>query len=244
MRMFAGPNGSGKSTLKPVLPKKLLGYYINPDDLEKEIRDGGLDLRSFGVKASTSEIQDFYRNSSFLMSLGLNSIADRIELSDGILTFASPDLNSYCASVLSDFLRRKLIENKSSFTFETVMSSHDKVDLLKQARSQGYRTYLYYIATDDPSINVSRVRNRVKAGGHSVPEDKIVSRYKRSLELLVEAIQNSDRAFIFDNSLHQQGHTWLAEFLDGRLTGLKSAIVPTWFKKAVIDKMAVPPSSI
>jgi len=39
--MFAGPNGSGKSTLKSVLPDVLLGIYLNPDDVEREIRREG-----------------------------------------------------------------------------------------------------------------------------------------------------------------------------------------------------------
>jgi len=43
--MFAGPNGSGKSTLKSYLPKALLGVYLNPDEIEQEIRrQGFLDL--------------------------------------------------------------------------------------------------------------------------------------------------------------------------------------------------------
>jgi len=36
--MFAGPNGSGKSSLKSFLPEELLGIYLNPDDIEREIR--------------------------------------------------------------------------------------------------------------------------------------------------------------------------------------------------------------
>lgn len=38
LRMFAGPNGSGKSTLNSIISKELLGVYINPDEIEKEIR--------------------------------------------------------------------------------------------------------------------------------------------------------------------------------------------------------------
>ena len=37
LRMFAGPNGSGKSTLNGIISKELLGVYINPDEIEKEI---------------------------------------------------------------------------------------------------------------------------------------------------------------------------------------------------------------
>jgi len=55
--MFAGPNGSGKSTLKSVLPKELLGVYLNPDDIEKEIRETGfLDFSSYGVVTTADEV--------------------------------------------------------------------------------------------------------------------------------------------------------------------------------------------
>ncbi len=39
LRMFAGPNGSGKSTIKAVIRPELLGVYINPDEIEKEIQE-------------------------------------------------------------------------------------------------------------------------------------------------------------------------------------------------------------
>jgi len=52
-------------------------------------------------------------------------------------------------------------------------------------------------------------------GGHSVPEDKIVSRYKRSLDLLMRAVQFTNRSYIFDNSTHE--HIWLAEITDGQV---------------------------
>jgi predicted ABC-type ATPase len=41
MRMFAGPNGSGKSVLKSYLPEPLLGMYLNPDEIEKAVRECG-----------------------------------------------------------------------------------------------------------------------------------------------------------------------------------------------------------
>ena len=37
LRMFAGSNGSGKSTFKAIIRPELLGIYINPDEIEKEI---------------------------------------------------------------------------------------------------------------------------------------------------------------------------------------------------------------
>lgn len=102
----------------------------------------------------------------------------------------------------------------------------------------GYRNYLYYIATDDPQINISRVQYRVSQGGHSVPAEKIVTRYGRSLDLLMKAIRHTNRAYIFDNSGHQQEHTWLAEITDGQILEMKTDQMPEWFKRAVWDKVS------
>jgi hypothetical protein len=55
--MFAGPHGSGKSVLKSYLPPKLLGVYLNPDEIQRDIEMSGfLDLGVFGVLASAEGI--------------------------------------------------------------------------------------------------------------------------------------------------------------------------------------------
>lgn len=62
LRMFAGPNGSGKSTLKSVISDDLLGIYINPDEIEKEIKQFDfLDLRQYEIEVEADEIIDYFR---------------------------------------------------------------------------------------------------------------------------------------------------------------------------------------
>jgi predicted ABC-type ATPase len=236
--MFAGPNGSGKSTLKSVLPQELLGIYLNPDEIEREIRQHAfLDLSAYRVTTTAEDVASFFRGSSFLDSAGLAGAAKLIQVVGTRLDFSNVKVNSYFASVTVEFLRHKLLEQKTSFTFETVMSHSSKVGFLEQAQRLSYRNYLYFIATDDPAINISRVRNRVSQGGHSVPEERIVSRYHRSLALLMDAIQHSNRAYIFDNSGENQKHTWLAEITDGKRLELKTDQIPAWFKRSVLDKI-------
>ncbi len=117
------------------------------------------------------------------------------------------------------------------------MSHEGKVALLGRAQQAGYRTYLYYVATDALEINVSCVQNRVALGGHAVPEDKIVSRYHRSLDLLMDAIRLANRAYIFDNSTDSQAHTWIAEITEGQDLELKIIQIPAWFRRAVLEKI-------
>jgi len=114
------------------------------------------------------------------------------------------------------------------------MSFPDKVKLLQKAQSRGYRTYLYYVATEDPSVNISRVQYRVSKGGHSVPGDKIVSRYYRSLDLLLNAVRATHRAYIFDNSGNE--HVWLAEITNGCTLEMKTNTMPAWFKKSLLNE--------
>jgi predicted ABC-type ATPase len=236
VRMFAGPNGSGKSSIQSVIGRELLGVYINPDDIEKDIRERGdaLDLEAYGVSTTAEEILPFFLNSTLLKQANLLDEAADLRFNEGKLSFFSVTVNSYFASVAADFIRHKLLEIRTSFTFETVMSSPDKVAFLAKAKDQGFRIYLYYVATEDPDINISRVRHRVKMGGHSVPEDKIVSRYHRSLDLLMEAVQLTHRAYIFDNTSHEC--IWLAEVTDGHLLEMKSDRMPQWFKLSLWDK--------
>lgn len=233
LRMFAGPNGSGKSTIKDVINKELLGIYINPDDIEKNIKENGyLDFNNFEIEASEKEVLDFFRNSTLLKSVNLQNKISDLKYENNKLIFINIDINSYFASVCADFIRKKLLEYKKSFTFETVMSSYDKIELLKLSKSLGYRNYLYYISTSDPSINVSRVNNRVSFKGHDVPKDKIISRYYRSLGFLKEAVKLSDRAYIFDNSSDEK--TWICEITDGSNVDFKVDEIPSWVEEYLL----------
>eukprot|EP01031_Cornospumella_fuschlensis_P008409 gene8409-10367_t len=238
LRMFAGPNGSGKSTIKGMVPAKLLGVYLNPDEIQKDIEDRGfLNVRDYGVETTKEEILPFFLNSALLQKAELDDEAMFLRFNDGKLSFHDVSVNAYFASVAADFLGQKLMERRVSFSFETVMSSPDKVRLLERAQALGYRTYLYYIATDDPAINVARVKARVNLGGHDVPESKIVSRYARSLELLVEAVKHTNRAYLFDNSRQGGERLWVAEITGGCELELRCDPMPLWFEKAVWDKV-------
>jgi predicted ABC-type ATPase len=231
LRMFAGPNGSGKTTVKTNLGKssEWFGLYINPDDLEKTIRETGfLSLKSFELTTSTEAIREYFAESEFLKSQQLESGSTKFLCRDGGIDFGGVAFTAYHASVLSDFLRRLALNEVRSFSFETVMSARDKVALLREAQDRGFRTYLYFIATEDPKINIQRVKNRVLNGGHDVPEDKIIARYHRSIALLPDAIPFTNRAYFFDTS-HEEAW-YFAEATDGRTLELKSDEVPDWFE--------------
>jgi hypothetical protein len=129
--MIAGPNGSGKTTVKNGLqrPDSWFGIYINPDDLEKSATQTGLiSVEPFGLQFSVEDLRGYFAQSPFLNARQLNGSATMIGFRNGILDFRQAGMNSYFASVLADFLRRQALLARKSFSFETVMSSTDKVD--------------------------------------------------------------------------------------------------------------------
>jgi predicted ABC-type ATPase len=91
------------------------------------------------------------------------------------------------AQAIADFQRDRCLADKSSFSFETVMSHPSKVNFMIRADDAGYDVTLYFVCTSDPEINIRRVENRVRRGGHDVPHERIVARYWRTLELLPHA---------------------------------------------------------
>lgn len=89
--------------------------------------------------------------------------------------------------------REELLEQHAGIAFETVFSAPDKVTFLKRAKEVGYFLRVFFVSTSDPRINAARVMRRMMNGGHTVPLEKIISRYDKSMVNLVAAISIADR---------------------------------------------------
>jgi predicted ABC-type ATPase len=204
--MFAGPNGSGKSSLYERLRKDAVIHtdtYVAADRIEADIRrKKKFVFNAYRIKVDESEFKSFVVDSGILSKYPLkNNLLDSVHIKSGVLKVSDPKfIDSYLASCIAGYLSEKLIETGQSFCLETVMSHPSKIKVLKQAKKLGFKTYLYFVFTDDPNLNVKRVEFRVKGGGHGVAKEKITSRYERSLGFLPDAVKNSDEAFIIDNS--------------------------------------------
>ena len=141
----------------------------------------------------------------------------------------STKIDSYLAADLAEFLRQRLLSEQISFTYETVMSHSGKIEFLKTARDKGYKVYLYYIATEDPEISFSRIQVRVAQNGHAVPKEIAEKRYYKSLMNLKDAVKQTNRAYIFDNS--QKDARFIAEITNGKEVTLNDSTkveIPNW----------------
>lgn len=233
LRVLAGPNGSGKSTIKNELKPEWIGVFVNADEIERALRDtsGALGLSDLGITGEPARVLDrmeeHIRGSAFAHKLGLHRLLGHMSIDESGRLHVPGPYDSYLASVLADAIRRELLSEGQTFTFETVMSSDDKIDFMREARARGYRVYLYFVATDDPTINVDRVRRRVKQGGHPVPAKKVRERYARSIGLMTEACGVAHRAYVFDNSGTR--HKLLVQVIDGHELEIEAATLPRWF---------------
>lgn len=232
LRVFAGPNGSGKSTIKRILDPQLIYTYVNADDLEREARDSSkIDFKQFSVSPTQPEFRQFFAAHPLIARERLADQANCFSVANDCLLIDGIDLQSYHASVIADLIRHELLARRESFTFETVMSDPSKVEFIEKAKELGYRTYLYFVATESPEININRVAIRVGEGGHNVTPEKVRSRYSRCLELLPEAICATNRAYLFDNSGSKA--VLEVEITDALTLEFKSGEVPEWCTDSV-----------
>ena len=93
------------------------------------------------------------------------------------------------AALKAEELRESMVEQGKDFTFETVLSTDRNLKLLKKAKEKGYFLRCIYVLTSNPEINKTRIDIRESMGGHTVPEEKIKSRYYNALDLVPELVE-------------------------------------------------------
>ncbi|PIS19617.1 MAG: AAA family ATPase [Zetaproteobacteria bacterium CG_4_10_14_0_2_um_filter_55_20] len=121
------------------------------------------------------------------------------------------------AAVLAEEVREQCLREGRSLAFETVLSMPDKIDFIQRAKQAGFFVRLFFVGTDNPSINAKRVAMRVMEGGHDVPITKIIARFTRSLANCSAAAQIADRAYIYDNSVENAPARLLFRTSEGEL---------------------------
>lgn len=109
------------------------------------------------------------------------------------------------ASQLAQQQRADYIAEGVSFIAETVFSHPSKVELVRDAVAAGYEVTLHVVVVPK-ELAVARVEDRVEAGGHDVPHDKIRQRYDRLWSLVVEAAGVAAETVLCDNSSDTASH--------------------------------------
>jgi predicted ABC-type ATPase len=93
----------------------------------------------------------------------------------------------------------ELVRNGASFAFETTCSGKSYLRLVKEWQALGWRISLLYLWLPTPEHSVLRVAQRVRSGGHGIPEKTIRRRYLAGLQNVVELYMPlADAARIYD----------------------------------------------
>lgn len=132
------------------------------------------------------------------------------------------------AAELATEMRYECLEKKRDFVFETVFSSDEKLQFVKEAKKAGFFIRIFFVCTENPEINVRRITQRYLNGGHEVPISKIISRYYKSLLNIGKAISLVDRVYIYDNSIENQMPQLLFRTVNGALFKQYVKEIPEW----------------
>lgn len=140
----------------------------------------------------------------------------------------APDTLAYDAARAADEVRRLLLQEGASFCTETVLSdpAGHKLGFLQDARAAGYEVVLIFIALESAELSSARVAQRVASGGH---DDKVSTRFPRTLRNLAQALRLVDLAVVFDNSSADEPYRHLVTVEEGAVTA-RAKPLPAWLE--------------
>ncbi len=117
-----------------------------------------------------------------------------------LVHITNPMKRSKMARQWADDRRAACLVAGDPFVSETVFSHPSKLELLATAKSAGFAVVLLVVCVDEPRHLLARVQQREMEGGHSVPPERILARYPRTLDNLAQAIPMVDMALLYDTS--------------------------------------------
>ncbi len=96
---------------------------------------------------------------------------------------------------------RLLASKRSDFGFETILAGVTSVSFLQQLKTQGYRIHLFFLWIPTVEIALARIADRVRRGGHNIPEEIIRRRFHKGIQHLFRLYRPLlDLWMLFDNS--------------------------------------------
>ncbi len=119
------------------------------------------------------------------------------------------------------------IAARQSLSMETTLSGHSALRRMERAKAAGYEVTLIYVALNDPQLNVDRVTERARQGGHFIEPGTVRRRVGSSFDNLPRALAIADQSVVLDNS--GPAHRRVLEVVDGRLT-FQAEQLPRWLQ--------------
>ena len=112
-----------------------------------------------------------------------------------------PSLASIQASRYMLLKVRYLLKRQQDFAIETTLATRTLLKIVKAAQAEGYTVTLLYFWLNSPELAIERVKARVEAGGHNIPEETIRRRYQVGIDYFFHIYAPiSERWILADNS--------------------------------------------
>ena len=118
-------------------------------------------------------------------------------------------------------------EEGISFNQETTLCGKSIIKNIQKAKEYGYYIEMHYIGIDSPESAKNRVHQRVKKGGHGIPDSDIEKRYYESFQNLKSVLNYCDLIAFYDNTTEFRRFAIYRQHAFVR----KSHILPDWFLK-------------
>src|SRR5271169_1435661 len=97
-------------------------------------------------------------------------------------------------------LLERVISDRLDFAFEATLGGRTIAALLHRALYEKMEVRIWCVGLATPELHIARVRSRVAAGGHDIPEAKIRERYQNSRLNLVDLMPQLTELRVHDNS--------------------------------------------
>jgi predicted ABC-type ATPase len=123
--------------------------------------------------------------------------------------------------------RARLVKTGQPFVYQDATIDSQ---IIREAQDSGFDVKVFYIATEDPNLNMGRVLVRVNNGGAFASLARIPDDYAQSMKQLSDVKKVADDLMLFDNTAHGRGHRLVAHFQAGELMKLARS-VPKWAQK-------------
>ena len=119
---------------------------------------------------------------TFALNFSMLKNLDFINADEIAKEYDPNDIQKYKITAGKVFFQRLYLKlsQSDSFIVETTLSGKYLVKVIQKAKKADFLVSLVYLYLDNNLENILRVKNRVLAGGHNVPEVDILRRYRRS----------------------------------------------------------------
>jgi len=93
------------------------------------------------------------------------------------------------------------IDKQVDFAFETTLAGRSHINLINKLKQNGWQIVLFFLWIPDATFSKKRVAERVKQGGHNIPDETIYRKFPRIMQNLVKIYMPlCDNVFCYDNS--------------------------------------------